>query len=38
MNPETIVRFYPLALWAHIGFLIAGVTLFAARGLGVLVR
>jgi uncharacterized membrane protein SirB2 len=36
MNPETIVRLYPVALWAHIGFVIASVTLFAARGLGVL--
>jgi uncharacterized membrane protein SirB2 len=36
MNPETIVRLYPLALWAHIGFVIASVALFAARGLGVL--
>jgi uncharacterized membrane protein SirB2 len=38
VNPETIVRFYPLALWAHIGFVIVSVTLFAARGLGVLAR
>jgi hypothetical protein len=36
MNPKTIVRYYPLALWADIGFVIASVTLFAARGLGVL--
>lgn len=36
MNPETIARVYPLALYAHIAFVIASVTLFAARGLGVL--
>lgn len=36
MNPETIARAYPLALYAHIAFVIASVTLFAARGLGVL--
>jgi uncharacterized membrane protein SirB2 len=36
MNPETIARAYPLALQAHIAFVIASVTLFAARGLGVL--
>jgi len=38
MNPETIVHLYPLALWAHIGLVIASVSLFAARGLGVLTR
>ena len=38
MNPETIVRLYPLALWAHIGLVIASVTLFVARGLAVLAR
>ncbi len=37
MNPETIARVYPLALHAHIAFVIASVTLFAARGFGVLV-
>lgn len=36
MNPETIARVYPLALYAHIGFVIGSVTLFAVRGLGVL--
>lgn len=36
MNPETIAQVYPLALYAHIAFVIASVTLFAARGLGVL--
>ena len=36
MNPETIARLYPLALVAHIGFVIASVTLFAGRGWGVL--
>jgi uncharacterized membrane protein SirB2 len=38
MNPETLARVYPLALFAHIGFVIASVTLFAGRGLGVLGR
>ena len=36
INPETIARVYPLALFAHIGFVVASVTLFAARGWGVL--
>ena len=36
MNPETIARVYPFALYAHIAFVIASVTLFVARGLGVL--
>ena len=31
MHPETIERLYPLALHAHIGFVLASVTLFAAR-------
>ena len=38
MNPETIARVYPLALYAHIGFVIGSITLFAVRGLGVLTR
>ncbi len=36
MQPDTIAWAYPLALVAHIGFVIASVTLFTARGLGVL--
>jgi uncharacterized membrane protein SirB2 len=36
MNPETIVRLCPLPLWARIGFVVASVSLFAVRGLGVL--
>lgn len=36
MQAETIVWAYPIALWAHISLVIASVSLFTARGLGVL--
>ena len=36
MNPETIAWAYPLTLYAHISLVITSVSLFAARGLGVL--
>jgi uncharacterized membrane protein SirB2 len=36
MNPETIAAVYPLARWMHIGLVLASVSLFAARGIGVL--
>ncbi len=36
MQPETIAWAYPLAFWTHIALVIASVSLFAARGLGVL--
>lgn len=38
MNPETIARVYPLAVWLHVGLVVTSVALFAARGLGVLGR
>ncbi len=36
MQPKTIAWAYPLALNNHISLVIASVSLFAARGLGVL--
>jgi uncharacterized membrane protein SirB2 len=36
MNPETIAAVYPLARWMHIGLVLASVSLFATRGIGVL--
>ena len=36
MNPETIASVYPLARWMHIALVIASVSLFAARAIGVL--
>ncbi|AOW15106.1 hypothetical protein LPB72_21535 [Hydrogenophaga crassostreae] len=36
MQPETIAWAYPLAFWTHIALVIASVSLFAMRGLGVL--
>jgi uncharacterized membrane protein SirB2 len=38
MNPETIASVYPLARWMHIGLVLASVSLFAARGIGVLAQ
>jgi uncharacterized membrane protein SirB2 len=42
MNPETLASalasFYPLALGTHVGLVIASVSLFVARGIGVLAR
>lgn len=36
MQPETIAWAYPLAFWTHIALVIASVSLFTTRGLGVL--
>jgi uncharacterized membrane protein SirB2 len=36
MQAETIAWAYPLAFWTHITLVTASVSLFAARGLGVL--
>lgn len=38
MQPETIAWAYPITLWTHIALVIASVSLFAARGLGVLAQ
>ncbi len=38
MQPETIAWAYPITLWTHISLVIASVSLFAARGLGVLAQ
>lgn len=38
MNPETLASLYPLALGAHVALVIASVSLFAARGIGVLAQ
>ena len=35
-TPDTIAWAYPLAFWTHISLVIASVSLFTARGLGVL--
>lgn len=36
MHPDTLAWAYPLTFWAHIALVTASVSLFAARGLGVL--
>jgi uncharacterized membrane protein SirB2 len=36
MHPDTIAWAYPLAFWTHVALVTASVSLFAARGLGVL--
>ncbi len=36
MQPETIAWAYPITLWTHISLVIASVSLFSARGVGVL--
>jgi uncharacterized membrane protein SirB2 len=38
MTPETLASAYPLALGAHVALVIASVSLFATRGIGVLAR
>lgn len=36
MQPETIAWAYPLTFWTHISLVITSVSLFTARGMGVL--